>query len=107
MNKDRGIIKWAPFSSLPIQNKMIKNLIYEKNKIKKPILSEEQIKEIENIIIEAFYEQANIKIEYFKNGYLQDTIAKINNIDYTFKKIYLNNQKIIFFNQIINAIIQT
>lgn len=104
MNKqDRGVIKWAPFNSLVGQRQMIENLINEKNKIKKPKLSQEQIEQNESLLIEAFYEQIKVKIEYFKDGFILNTIAIIIQIDYTFKKIYLNNKKILLFNQIIKV----
>jgi hypothetical protein len=103
MNKDRGVIKWAPFSSLPEQSKIIKKMCLEKKKIAKPILSAEQTLEIENTIIEAYYEQAIIKIEYFQSGFLLNIEAKIYKIDYILKKIYLTNQKTLLFNQIIKA----
>ena len=102
MNKDRGIIKWAPFNPLTQQKEMIDNLIKEKQKIKKPLLSLEQQKEIEDKIIEAFYEQINVEITYFKSGYIFKITSLITNIDYTFKKIYLNKQKKLVFNQILN-----
>jgi len=102
MNKqDRGVIKWAPFNSLVDQKQIIKNLIKEKEKISKPKLSEEQMEQNEKLLVEAFFEKSKIKIEYFKNGYILSTITNINHIDYTFKKIYLNNQKVLLFSQII------
>lgn len=102
MNKtDRGVIKWAPFSSLIGQKQMIESLINEKNKINKPKLSQEQIEQNEKLLIEAFYEKTKINIEYFKEGFILSTTANITHIDYTFKKIYLNNKKVLLFNQII------
>lgn len=105
MNKEeRGIIKWAPFSSLIGQKQMIEKLINEKNKINKPKLSQEQIEQNEKLLIEAFYEKVKINIEYFKEGFILSTTTTITHIDYTFKKIYLNNKKILLFSQIIKII---
>lgn len=102
MNKqDRGVIKWAPFNSLVNQKYMIENIIKEKNKIKKPKLSQEQIEQNEKLLIEAFYEKIAINIEYYKEGFILRTTSIINHIDYTFQKIYLNNKKILLFSQII------
>lgn len=104
MNKnDRGVIKWTPFNSIVSQRQMIDNLIKEKNKITKPKLSQEQIEKNEQLLIEAFYEQVKIKIEYFKEGFILSTCSEISNIDYTFKKIYLKNNKSLLFNQIIKV----
>lgn len=102
MNKnDRGVIKWTPFNSIVNQRQMIDNLINEKNKTNKPKLSQEQIEKNEQLLIEAFYEQIKIKIDYFKEGFILSTYSEISNIDYTFKKIYLKNHKSLLFNQII------
>ena len=47
MNKDRGIIKWLPFDSLVNSKSVVESILYEKRKVKKPILSLEQTEEIE------------------------------------------------------------
>ena len=41
-NDGRGIIKWRPFDSVISGNKVVKELLKERAKIKRPILSEEQ-----------------------------------------------------------------
>ncbi len=104
MNNDRGIIKWQPFNNIIEEKYLIEKMILEKNKITKPILSSEQIEEIEQKIIESYYEQEIITIIYYQNGSLLKTTAKIQYIDTTYKKIYLNNQKILLFSQIIQII---
>ena len=104
MNKsDRGIIKWTPFNSIVYQRQIIDNLVNEKNKITKPNLSQEQIEKNEQLLIEAFYEQIKIKIDYFKEGFILSTYSEISNIDYTFKKIRLKNNKSLLFSQIIKV----
>ena len=55
MHNDRGIIKWLPFESLTPNKKVIDSILYEKNKMQKPILSLEQQQEIEEKLVEAFY----------------------------------------------------
>lgn len=53
MNKtDRGAIKWMPFYSLVEEEQLIKKAIREKEKIKKPNLSIEQMEQIEQKIME-------------------------------------------------------
>ncbi len=104
MNKDRGIIKWQPFESLAPNKKIIENILYEKNKRKKPVLSLEQQMEIEEKLIEAFYEQEEITLKIYKNGYIQTITAKILSIDYTYKKIILSNKDKILFKQIIEVV---
>lgn len=94
--KDRGMIKWMPFNSV-ISNKMLLNSInYEKSKIAKPIVSDEDIKELEEKIIDAYYTKENISITYYQNGFLKEITGKIKKIDKVQKLIYLNNIKLLF-----------
>lgn len=105
MLKDRGIIKWQPFESLTQNKGVIDSILYEKSKIKKPILSLEQQQEIEEKLIEAFYEQIEITLKIYKNGYITSITAFILEINTTYKKITLENKDKILFNQIIEIIL--
>ena len=105
MNNDRGIIKWAPFSSLVGQQAMIEGLIKEKEKMKKPILSLEQQMEIEEKLIEAFYEQIEITLQIYKNGEIVSVTSSILHLDCTYKKIILNNHSVFLFTQIVNVVL--
>ena len=105
MNKDRGMIKWMPFNSLMNGRTVINNLMNEKNKIKMPILSEDEKQELENKIINAYYTKDKIIITYYKNGYLLKNKSYIKKIDYTYKIIYLENNINLLFRQITNIIL--
>lgn len=99
MNKDRGMIKWIPFNSLVSNKDVMKSLILEKSKISKPIISEEDSKTFEELIIEAYYMHNKVLISYYKNGYIYKTASYIKKIDKVQKLIYLENIKLLF-NQI-------
>ena len=101
MNKDRGMIKWAPFNSLINSQYLINSLVFEKTKINKPTISEEEQKIIEEKIIEALYCQTTIIITYYQNGFLLKTKSKIKKIDSIYKTIYLENHTNLLFNQIL------
>lgn len=101
MKFDRGMIKWQPFNSVISSKYIVKSLVHEKEKINKPILSQEEIEQIEKKIIDAYYCQIDITLQYYKNGYLQIAKGKIKKIDCISKKIYLNNL-FLLFNQIIS-----
>lgn len=98
---DRGMIKWQPFNSVINTNQVINSIIKEKQKIEKPILSKEQQTKLEEKIIEAYYEQIPIEIQYYQSGHILTTKGIIKNINNTYKKIFLDNQKILLFQQII------
>ncbi len=103
MNKDRGIIKWKPFENLISSNFIIESILAEKRKIKKPILSKEQERIIEEKLIEAYYEQIPVTLKIYQKGYIYSINTKIINIDQIYKKITIKN-KCILFNQILEVI---
>ena len=102
MNKDRGIIKWLPFDSLVNSKSVVESILYEKRKVKKPILSLEQMEEIEKKLIEAFYEQEKITLQIYKNGYIKSITSTIASMDGTYKKITLATNDTILFSQIVS-----
>lgn len=102
MKTDRGMIKWQPFDSVISSKALINNIILEKSKVNKPILSEEEIKDIEEKIIEAYYLQNEVILQVYKNGFFKEINGKIKKIDGVRKMVYLNNM-MIFFNQIISV----
>ena len=100
MKLDRGIIKWQPFDSVTPSKKMVDKLLKEKQKISKPILSEEQLSNIQEKLFESYNNEIKTTIEYYKNGYIFKEIGVIHSIDLNSGKLVLNN-KYIYFNQII------
>ena len=48
MNKDRGMIKWMPFNSVVASKDILYSLMKEKTKVTRPIMSDDEIKTIED-----------------------------------------------------------
>ncbi|MGI6787272.1 MAG: YolD-like family protein [Acholeplasmataceae bacterium] len=88
---DRGIIKWAPFDGLAGFNDLYLTLKYNLNKKDKPILSDEQLHYMDLTIKEAIYQNRQIIVIYFKNGYTNNLYGLITKIDHLNKLIYLDN----------------
>ena len=97
---DRKMIKWEAFNSVIYSSKIIKDVVKEKQKIKKPILSEEQLELINNQILEYYQTKEQVQITYYENGYINKISEYIKKIDSVNKKVYLTN-RCIYFNQII------
>lgn len=102
MNKDRGIIKWLPFNSLVNNKEVLYKVLKDKERQARPILSDDEISDIEKSIIDAYYTKDTIKITYYKNGYLYEEEGNVKKIDSSNKLIYFNNLKLLF-NQIIEV----
>lgn len=98
---DRGMIKWQPFSAVVPSEKMLKDVLDEKCKIRKPILSEDQEKDLEIRILDSFNEKEIVTIMYYKEGKLYKITGIITNIDVISRKILINTRFSLFFSQII------
>ncbi len=103
-NYDRGIIKWQPFNSLFNANVIINDINKEKSKESCPILSEDQLENIEDVIKDAYILKQDVDIKYYYDGNVIERLGKINYLDMQNKNICLNN-KIIYFKQILNITI--
>jgi small nuclear ribonucleoprotein (snRNP)-like protein len=88
----RGMIKWAPFASLKEQAIFLNKMHQEKKKIEKPILSEDQMEEMNYILVN--YKGERLNIVYFDNGYLKEVEGIIKRIDPYTRTILVNNRKI-------------
>lgn len=64
----RGMVKWAPFSTLPEQFERLHQYVTDQTKVERPVLSEDQIHELNQKIYIAFNKNCPIKVRYFYNG---------------------------------------
>lgn len=103
MKIDRGIIKWAPFNSVTPSKQLINKLANERQKINKPILSEEQLETIQNNLLTVYNNEIIATIKYFKNGSIYTEKSQIKFLDPNQHRIILTNNKAIYFNQIIKV----
>lgn len=101
--KDRGMIKWMPFDSVVSSKKVVQSIIQEKSKVLKPILSEEQMTEIENRLWEGFHNQITIHISYYFQGTIRKKDSIILCIQRNEKKIIFKDYSYLYFDQILNV----
>lgn len=98
---DRGMIKWAPFNSVINSNYLVKEILKEKNKINKPILSDEQIEQLEKLIKESMINQTNLNFIIYQKGLTYNLSGIVIKVDSIKQKIYLDNHKYLYFCEII------
>lgn len=101
---DRGMVKWAPFNSVINGSEILKEINFEKCKVTKPILSEEQIRELEEKIITAYSGNILTSIYFYKNGHINIINGRITKLDSVNKIIIIDNKSKIYFNNIINIL---
>lgn len=101
---DRGMIKWQPFDSLTSSKKMVQHILHEKEKIPKPVLSEEQLREIQEKLWEGYHNQLNLRITYFFQGkYQVKQNVLILEIQVNQKRILFEDSSFLYFDQIIHV----
>lgn len=93
---------WAPFNSVMDGQNVLSHLTEEKNKVTKPILSDDQKLELENKIIEYYEQKDEITINYYESGYIKNLYGIITKIDPIKRKIYINNTVSLHFSNILN-----
>ncbi|MCE4957440.1 YolD-like family protein [Macrococcoides caseolyticum] len=79
--KGRGMIKWAPFATMPQQFEDVRRQIENQNKIARPELSEDRLQEINETLHIALALHHDVTIEYYLDGYIQSVRMTLEKID--------------------------
>ena len=94
---DRGMKKWAPYSSLIEQATCLEEMRYQRNKKPKPILTEDQQEKIE-YALQSYKQGEVIRIKFYHDGYLYYVDSILKRIDLENRKLILENGKLDFAN---------
>ncbi|HGO2433317.1 TPA: YolD-like family protein [Staphylococcus aureus] len=92
----RGMIKWAPFASLPEQFETIQQYIIDQNKITRPVLSDDQLAELNIRLHEALQYAQPVEVKFYNNGFVDSvrlTIYRIDAINYEIDGYVYNQQQ--------------
>ena len=96
---ERGMKKWAPYKSLPEQEKYLKKLKEEQEKPVRPEISPDEMEEINEILVN--YAGEEVLITYWRNEKINSVSTIIKRIDVDNKKIVLPDRKTIYFSELI------
>jgi len=110
--KGRGMIKWAPFATMPEQFQSVRQYIENQNKIVRPELSDDRLEELDIQLREAIRQQCPVLIQFYNEGYISDLLMTIERIDmWSLHIIGINqtNQQMCFisFMDVINITLET
>ncbi|OPA02030.1 3-oxoacyl-ACP synthase [Bacillus cereus] len=75
------MVKWTPFAAMPEQFAGIREIIKEKNKVTRPILTDDEKELIENILLCSLLSEEEILITYYEDGYLLSSYMTVVDID--------------------------
>ncbi|PZH93349.1 YolD-like family protein [Staphylococcus aureus] len=92
----RGMIKWAPFATLPEQFETIQQNIIDQNKITRPVLSDDQLAELNIRLHEALQYAQPVEVKFYNNGFVDSvrlTIYRIDAINYEIDGYVYNQQQ--------------
>ncbi|MCT9852039.1 YolD-like family protein [Priestia megaterium] len=64
----RGMKKWRPFATMPEQYIGLQEIIKKQSEIPQPLLTEEQMEQINFTLIEALHTNKQVYLTYYKNG---------------------------------------
>lgn|SRR5690554_2861185 len=81
MYVDRGFIKWQPFDALNTFREKIDELYQNKQKVSKPLLSSDQLTDLNYAISEAIYLDKEVEITYYEAGLIYKVYGYIEKID--------------------------
>nr|CEG62417.1 hypothetical protein [Staphylococcus saprophyticus] len=79
--KGRGSIKWQPFASIPEQYEQIAQYMEDQNKIDKPLLSDDQLQQLNETLVFKIFNEPYIKVRNFKNSYIKFIEGYIHKVD--------------------------
>ena len=96
---ERGMKKWAPYKSLPEQEKYLKKLKEDQEKVERPVMSSDEMEEINEILVN--YAGEEVLISYWRNEKVNNVTTTIKKIDVDNKKIVLPDRKTIYFHELI------
>lgn len=91
--RGRGIVKWAPFATLPEQFEAIKQFEANQLKIDRPDLSEDQINELNQMLHLKIAHNAFSKIHYWRAGHIHTIQGYIASIDTLTNELVLTNER--------------
>ncbi|MDG0825413.1 YolD-like family protein [Staphylococcus equorum] len=75
------MVKWAPFATIPEQHERLNQFKQDQNKIEKPILSDDQLNELNDTLIFKMFHEPNIEVSYFEDGYIRIIEGYIHKVD--------------------------
>lgn len=93
-NDDRGMMKWTAYKSLIEQESSLSRMAKKKNEVPKPLLSNEEAEEINDIIVN--YHGETVSLSIWKKGVITSIEGTLSKIDPTFKTLKINEKSISF-----------
>ncbi|ARP61439.1 MULTISPECIES: YolD-like family protein [Bacillus cereus group] len=97
------MVKWTPFAAMPEQFAGIREMVKEKNKVARPILTSAEKELVENLLLCSLLSEEEILITYYEDGYLLTNYMTVIDIDSLNSAVictdaFYNKMKLQFYN---------
>ncbi|HGE5781607.1 YolD-like family protein [Bacillus pseudomycoides] len=89
---DRGMMRWMPFSAIKEQSEGLNELYEKQNQVQMPILDEQQLELINDIVCCATSENKQVNISYQKQNKAHAEVGYIHYYDKTRNELRIRNQ---------------
>ena len=86
----RGMVKWQPFKTMPEQYERLEQYVEDQNKIDKPILSDDQLYELNETLMFKMLNDPEVVISYYEGGYIKNIEGYIRKVDGYEQMLYLD-----------------
>ncbi|MGL4009490.1 YolD-like family protein [Staphylococcus nepalensis] len=87
--KGRGMVKWQPFKTMPEQYERLEQYVEDQNKIDKPILSDDQLSELNDTLVFKMFHDPVITVSYYEDGYIKTKEGYIHKVDVHTQTLHL------------------
>lgn len=98
---NRNEIKWTPFESLFQTKDVMQELVRKRSFHEKPILSEDELLEIEKNVLFAYHTRSKIQISYYYQGLTYQKKGIITAIQSN--KLFFHDHSSLYFEQILKT----
>ncbi|MGH0808966.1 YolD-like family protein [Bacillus toyonensis] len=78
---DRGMMRWVPFSAIKEQFEGLDQLYEKQNHVPMPILDEQQLEDMNDVVCHALSEILEVSISYYKQKKIQMETGHIHYYD--------------------------
>jgi|SRR5690554_183701 len=82
--------KWQPFDALKGYKDALSDVEKQRDKVDKPLLSEDELMILNYKITSAYKNKHKIKLEFYQDGFIKNIEGKIIKIDQINRKIHLD-----------------
>lgn len=91
---ERGMKKWAPYKSLDSQADFLAKMQYEKSRMQKPLVMEDEAIRINEIL--SSYHGQDVSLFYYRDGYVHNEVGVISYISQAYMYLTINSIRIQF-----------